>query len=153
MQLGDEKSLLEMRNDPGTYQWFLSPEIVTQSDHHKWVMDRYNHHRALTLVLELGNTVIGTGYLSDVGDGRAEISIRISTKYRGRGFARKLLDALIQRAGECGFGYLLAQVHEKNDSSINLFTRANFKFAEDRVPAHSINVEKPFKLMIRKIES
>lgn len=142
-----------MRNDPETYQWFLSPEIVTQSDHHKWVMDRYTHYRALTLVLELGNTVIGTGYLSDLGNGRAEISIRISTKYRSRGFARKLLDALIQRAGESGFVYLLAQVHEKNGSSINLFTRANFEFAKDRVSTSTINVEKPFKLMVRKMDS
>lgn len=153
MQLGDEKSLLEMRNDPETYRWFLSPQIVTQSDHHKWVMDRYTHHRALTLVLELGNTVIGTGYLSDLGNSRAEISIRISTKYRSRGFARKLLDALIQRARESGFVYLLAQVHERNDSSINLFTRANFEFVGDFFPTNSINVEKPFKLMIRKMES
>jgi ribosomal-protein-alanine N-acetyltransferase len=78
-------------------------------------------HRAL-----MGRTVIGF-ILSRLVAGEAEIlSVAIAPAWRGRGFARPLLDLHLRRLAGLGARTVFLEVDEKNAPAGRLYRRAGF---------------------------
>jgi [ribosomal protein S18]-alanine N-acetyltransferase len=70
-----------------------------------------------------------TGFiLSRLVAGEAEIlSVAIAPPYRGRGFARPLLDTHLRRLAGLGAGTVFLEVGEQNTPACRLYRRAGFR--------------------------
>lgn len=129
IESSDEFGLLQLRNNPDIYKWFLSRSPVELTVHKDWMETRLNSFKEITLVAESLGSVIGTAYLSGLVNGMAEVSIRVQKASMGRGVGKLLLQKLIERAKDLGLSILNATVHKNNFDSIRFFESADFNMA------------------------
>ena len=122
----DETGLLQLRNNPELYKWFLSKSPVEPMDHKNWMKSRLKSFKQITLVAESSDSVIGTAYLSGLVNGMAEVSIRVEKASSGHGVGKLLLQKLIEQAKDLDISMLYARVHKNNFDSIRFFENADF---------------------------
>ena len=122
----DENGLLQLRNNPEIYKWFLSKLPVEAMNHKNWMRARLKSFKEITLVAESSDSVIGTAYLSGLVNGKAEVSIRVEKASSGHGVGQLLLQKLIEQAKDMEFSTLYARVHKNNFDSIRFFENADF---------------------------
>ena len=66
--------------------------------------------------------------LSRMAAGEAEIlSVAVTTRWRGRGVARRLLDLHLRRLAGLGVGAVFLEVEEGNKPALRLYDRAGFR--------------------------
>ena len=128
----DEIGLLQLRNNPEIYKWFLSRSPVEATAHKNWMETRLNSFKEITLIAESRGSVIGTAYLSDLTNGKAEVSIRVQKALSSRGVGKLLLQKLIEQAKDLGLSTLYATIHKNNFDSIRFFESADFKMTSVR---------------------
>ena len=91
-----------------------------------------SHLKQCRLVAKAGETVCGWAALSPVSTRRvyagvAEVSVYVSTDWRGQGIGRALLEALITSSEEQGIWTLQASILADNASSRALHERCGFR--------------------------
>ncbi len=87
---------------------------------------------AYYIILTDNDVIIGyAGLWNIVGEGHIT-NIAVHPDYRGKGFGRKLMDALFHFAEENGLSCLTLEVRESNDTAINLYHKYGFKNAGRR---------------------
>ena len=77
-------------------------------------------------VVELDGVVIGYGILSIAAEESHLLNICIDSRFRGRGFARFLLDHLIDVAKESGARSIFLEVRPTNQAARRLYRRRGF---------------------------
>jgi phosphinothricin acetyltransferase len=97
-----------------------------------WQSWEAGHHSFARLVLKVDDEIVGWSALSKVSarrvyEGVAEVSVYLATEFRGRGFGRVLLEALIQEAERSGVWTLQASIFPENSASIELHRRCGFR--------------------------
>lgn len=75
---------------------------------------------------EEGDLVGAVGYFGPPSEGRVEVGYSLVEAFRGQGFARELVEALVTRAREQGVASVQAHVQEANRSSIRVLERCGF---------------------------
>ena len=126
MKSSDEFGLLQLRNNPDIYKWFLSKSPVEATEHKNWMETRLKSFKQITLVAESSDSVIGTAYLSGLVNRKAEVSIRVEKALSGHGVGKLLLQKLIEQAKDLELSTLYARVHANNLDSIRFFENADF---------------------------
>ncbi len=126
--------LFDLRNQPDVYKYFKSPRKVEYNDHIKWINPLINNQRQdiyLWVILYDDNKVgqVRFDLLEEI-EKVAEISISVLSRYRGKGIASYALKQGIERIKKKGIEKLIAEIHIKNLSSLNLFQ--NFGFIETK---------------------
>jgi [ribosomal protein S18]-alanine N-acetyltransferase len=93
-----------------------------EDEFHRLLIDRaVVAHRAM-----IGRTMVGF-ILSRMAAGEAEIlSVAIAPAWRGRGFARPLLDLHLRRLAGLGVRAVLLEVDEHNEPACRLYRNAGF---------------------------
>ena len=93
-----------------------------EDEFHRLLIDRaVVAHRAM-----IGRTMVGF-ILSRTAAGEAEIlSVAIAPAWRGRGFARPLLDLHLRRLAGLGVRVVLLEVDEHNEPACRLYGNAGF---------------------------
>lgn len=91
-----------------------------------------SHLKTCRLVAEAEGRIVGWSALTAISSrcvyaGVAEVSIYVSTNYRGKGVGQKLLQALITESEKEGFWTLQSGILEINKASIALHTKAGFR--------------------------
>ncbi len=91
-----------------------------------------NHLQSCRLVIEKENIMAGWAALTPVSPrsayrGAAEVSIYISSRFRGLGAGEKLLTRLIIKSEEVGLWTLQSVVFHENKSSIRLHEKTGFR--------------------------
>ena len=93
-----------------------------EDEFHRLLIDRaVVAHRAM-----IGRTMVGF-ILSRMAAGEAEIlSVAIAPAWRGRGFARPLLDLHLRRLAGLGVRAVFLEVDEHNEPACRLYRKAGF---------------------------
>jgi len=127
----DWKVLLEWRNDKITRQNFFNPDLVSVSEHKKYIKNAINHPNRALFILEYNEIPVGTIREDRLEKDELELSYTISPMYRGKKIGQIMISLyLIERKG-----YFLCEVKEQNFPSIKMIEKLGFKLfkTENRV--------------------
>lgn len=133
-RLDDATRLLRWRNDSETRANSLHSEMVPEPEHRAWLERTLAEPDRVRLYIAVaGDELVGTGRLDFVGHETAELSLTIAPEWRGLGFARALIGALIGEAHRIGCLGLTARVKAANARSLRAFLAAGFSLTCDDV--------------------
>jgi L-amino acid N-acyltransferase YncA len=84
------------------------------------------------LLAESNGVVVGWASLSKWSDrcaysGTAEVSLYVKQEFRGRGFGRKLMEAIVSEGNRVGFHTVIGRIAEGNDISVHLAESFGFR--------------------------
>jgi RimJ/RimL family protein N-acetyltransferase len=130
IELHDEASLLELRNNPLNLKFFKSPRPVSAEDHAGWFTSRFTDFKDLQILADLSNQVIGIVFIVPLDNHSGSISINIDSRYQAQGIGQALLTRMLLRADLLGFARIEALIHVSNTKSISLFEKCGFVFEE-----------------------
>ncbi len=122
----DAKLLFDWRDDPDTRFWSHNAAPLVWEDHLTW-LERWLG--APDRVIFVGEAIrtddpIGVVRFDEQPDGTHEVGITVAPRFRGRGWAGKLLRAGLQhREGQT----VIAQVMSENRRSRSLFASCGFR--------------------------
>ena len=135
----DWKVLLEWRNDKITRQNSFNSDLVSVSEHKKYIKNTITNPNRTLLILEYNQIPVGTIREDKLeGGGEFELSYTISPLYRGKGVGQIMMSLyLIEQKGT-----FLCEVKEENISSIKMIEKLGFKLfnKEKRVNFYKLNL-------------
>jgi L-amino acid N-acyltransferase YncA len=107
-------------------------DATFETDAPEWERWDASHLRACRLVAVADGRVAGWAALSPVSArkvyaGVAEVSVYVGADFRGRGFGRALLEALVQASEAEGIWTLQASIFPENAASIALHKACGFR--------------------------
>ncbi len=128
---GDCKLLWEWANDPVVRASAFSSETIPWDDHVAWFRERLNDRNCRVFVV-LDASAVPAGQIRfdrrGVSDAGFDIDITVDSRFRGLGYASRLIDLGINRAiAEWGLQQFNAFVRPENVASARAFERAGFK--------------------------
>jgi RimJ/RimL family protein N-acetyltransferase len=131
---GDEKLLLEWRNEPETRRQSLQQAPVSPEQHAQWFRDRLARPTECRVyIAEVEGAPVGQARVDLTCEGRGEISVAVATGFRGRGLGRRLIAEATERAAaELGAHTVTAVVKSENIASLRAFEAAGY---ENPVPS------------------
>jgi len=99
---------------------------------------RYGSPRGALLMLLEGDQIAGCGALRDLGDGIAEVKrMMVRPDFRGEGFGRAILLALLEKAKELGYTKVRLDTLRRLTAAINLYQAEGFT----EIPPYNPNPE------------
>jgi [ribosomal protein S18]-alanine N-acetyltransferase len=102
-------------------------------------------------VVDVGGDLAGYGIMS-VGAGEAHIlNVCIRDDYRGRGFARKLLVYLLERAGASGMREAFLEVRPSNTAAARLYLSMGFEQVGMRRGYYQATVGREDAAVLRRV--
>lgn len=124
----DSPALLAWRNDREAREASISVDPITQQEHGAWFEGILHDADRHLYIAELDGHRIGMCRF-DVTDAGAEVSINLNPDYRGRGLARPVLAAAIDRfrAEVSANTVLVARIRPSNPASIRIFGELGFR--------------------------
>lgn len=130
--LDDAAQLLTWRNNPSAREFSLHTELIPSDEHLEWLTARLERVLFEPFFLFVADhKAIGMSRL-DVVSGSAnkfEISILVDLNQRGKGIGARLLNMTCDTCFSLYPDYtIVAQVHQYNFVSQNLFANAGFQF-------------------------
>ena len=108
----------------------LETEERTQEERGEWLQTRGPRHPVL--VAEGDGGVVGWASLNVFNPRRAyehvaDLSIYVQREWRGQGVGRRLLEALVARAGELGYHKIVLAAFPWNEAGMRAYARAGFR--------------------------
>jgi len=128
IELHDEASLLELRNNPSNLEYFKNPHPVSAEDHAGWFTSRFTDFKDFQILAVLSNQLIGIVFLVPLDNHIASISINIDSRYQSQGIGQELLTRMLLRADLFAFSRVEALIHVSNTKSVSLFEKCGFVF-------------------------
>jgi len=119
----DWKVLLEWRNDKITRQNFFNSDLVSVSEHKKYIKNTITNPNRTLFILEYNEIPVGTIREDRLEKDELELSYTISPMYRGKKISQIMMSLyLIERKGS-----FLCEVKEENIPSIKMIEKLGFK--------------------------
>ena len=103
---------------PGAAEAFVESALKDGPETH-WVMD---------YAADDESELVGLISLKDVGDGTGVIGYWVAPQLWGGGFASEATELVVEYARTSGFQRLEASVHQGNDASAKVLTKAGFDY-------------------------
>jgi phosphinothricin acetyltransferase len=105
-------------------------ELKSTDDLKSWFLEHGPNNPII--VVELEDEIIGWASLSKWSDrcaysDTAEISLYVKEEHQGKGFGKKLMEAIIEEGRKTSIHTLIARIVEDNEVSINLHESVGFK--------------------------
>lgn len=118
-------------------------EIEVASFKTPWSMDAFRSELventlATYIVLELDETIIGYGGMWQIMDEVHITNVAVDVPYRGKGYSKELMSALIDYAITSGFKHMTLEVRVSNQTAINLYEKLGF-FSVGKRPKYYID--------------
>ena len=106
-------------------------EIEVASFKTPWSMDAFRSEiventLATYIVLELDDVIIGYGGMWQIMDEVHITNVAIDVPYRGKGFSKDLMHAMIEYAVTSGFKHMTLEVRVSNQTAISLYEKLGF---------------------------
>jgi RimJ/RimL family protein N-acetyltransferase len=119
----DWKVLLEWRNDKITRQNSFNSDLVSVSEHKKYIKNTITNPNRTLLILEYNQIPVGTIREDRLENDELELSYIISPIYRGKKISQIMMSLyLIERKGS-----FLCEIKEENTPSIKMIEKLGFK--------------------------
>lgn len=125
MVLENLPRVLEIRNDPETYNFLHTPKVFSLEECQKW----FSETNPIWYVIEEDNVIIGYIRTSDWDYVNKSIMIGcdIHKDYRRKGYAFKAYTTFIERLKNAGWNVVKLSVLKTNERAIKLYKKLNFK--------------------------
>jgi UDP-2,4-diacetamido-2,4,6-trideoxy-beta-L-altropyranose hydrolase len=125
--MSDSEILFEWRNDPTTYQYCLSSKEVKWEDHLNWLDKVIASDDVFLFIIDDNGRPVGQVRFNVYGD-RAEISITIGAKFRGKGLGSKAISHAIYEflGNNSNIESITARIRHENKASIDMFQKLGF---------------------------
>lgn len=130
IELLDEASLLELRNDPMNLEFFMNPRPIAAEDHARWFNSRFTDFKELQILAVVSKQLIGIVFIVPLDNHSGSISINIDSRYQSQGIGQELLMRMLLRSDSLGFSRIEALIHLSNTKSVLLFEKCGFVFEE-----------------------
>ena len=132
----DKEMLLAWANDPVVRYQAINQHEITIDEHSKWIYQHLNDPNTRMWILEYNG--IPAGQIRwDLNGKEAILDYSISDAFRGKGLGKVILKRGIDEVRKIWAGIsLIAEVKEKNISSIKMVTAAGFKESKSIKPGY-----------------
>ncbi|PLT28010.1 GNAT family N-acetyltransferase [Peribacillus deserti] len=129
----DLPGLLEIYNEAILHTTATFDLVEHTLEERKTWFEKYGGKYPL-LVADVDGEAAGYCSLSSFRDKEAysktvEISIYVSSKHRGKGIAKKLMEEILSQAKNIGYHVIMAGITAGNDSSVELHKKFGFQYA------------------------
>jgi RimJ/RimL family protein N-acetyltransferase len=104
---------------------FFSSAPIEWEQHVKWFQESLTNPNRYLFIYEKEMPIAVLRL--DKEDTVAEISINVSSKYRGKGYGTTALIECTRRVPSLGINNLIAKIKNKNTASVAIFSKAGFK--------------------------
>ena len=124
----DEEILWEWRNDPEVRGWSFHTDPIAREEHARWFKSmRARTDCTIWVLSDADKKPIGQGRMQTRGKD-AEISVSVSSAWRGKGYGRLLIRMLTERylAKQTGLTSVVALVKTGNDASRRAFEAVGY---------------------------
>jgi RimJ/RimL family protein N-acetyltransferase len=129
---GDERQLMEWRNERVAVHFSVTGRAVTREEHRKWFLALRNDANTRLWIAEKVGRPVGQLRL-DITDDVGVVSIAVEAGHRGQGVGSEMLEATIALVSqEKTVGRLQAVAHAENAASLRAFQRVGFERVESR---------------------
>ena len=119
----DWKVLLEWRNDKIPSQNSFNSDLVSVSEHKKYIKNTITNPNRTLLILEYNQIPVGTIREDRLENDELELSYTISPMYRGKKIGQIMMSLyLMERKGS-----FLCEIKEENTPSIKMIEKLGFK--------------------------
>ena len=124
--IDDSSQLLAWRNDDAAVRSSTSGTMVSQHDHDRWFAGVINNPGYRVRIAMSGD--VSVGYVRvDVREGVGTVSIAVDPAQRGKGYAAKILQAMVEDCkADCQVTELIAEVKRTNTASLRAFAAVGF---------------------------
>lgn len=141
----DWAKLLAWRNGEPNDDAFAGPKTVTLAEHLQW-LERVLADNTVQLFIAEDADATAVGYIRLAGvksssPYEAEISISVDPRFRGRGYATRMITMIFTRLAAVGPYRLTAKVLPTNYASLRLFSELGFAIARHDSDAVKFVVE------------
>lgn len=126
-------AVVGFRQQQEVYQYFKNPKKITLEEHLHWYRNNYlqdgSRYDFVISLAEEEHTIIGTCGISDLNtkEKTMEVSYLLSPQYRGNGYAREAIEALINYGkGLWHIKEVMAVVHKENEKSLHFIENMGF---------------------------
>ena len=133
----DWSVLLEWKNDKTTRQNSCNSDLVSVSEHKRYIKNMIINPKITLFILEYNEIPVGTIREDRLDKDEFELSYTIGPMYRGKKIGQILMSLyLIERKGS-----FLCEVKEENVASIKMIEKLGFKLfnTEKRVNFYKLN--------------
>jgi RimJ/RimL family protein N-acetyltransferase len=138
-RLEDADMILRWRNDPAARTASRTTHEIHPDEHKRWLERRLGDRDSELLIVEDCGRPIGQVRLDRTSPDSLEVSIAIDRSQRGRGLARQVLLAAINRGRSMpGVTEITAEIHPANERSQRAFRSAGFR----KTPGHQEQFER-----------
>lgn len=104
----------------------ISSNDIIWEEHIKWFTNRIECETSALYVLEKGEQAVGQIRLDIIANQKALIDYSIDKKFRGKGYGKKIVMLVIEKARKMNIEELIAEVKLSNITSINIFRSLGF---------------------------
>ncbi len=122
----DWHELMLWRNDPETRKNSMNNEVVSLSDHMKWLQRTLNDPSRELFVAERDGAMVGT-VRADHRIDEIELSWTVSPQHRGKGVATEMVRQAVQR-----YAAVYATIKSDNKRSIRVAEKAGLVLSDER---------------------
>lgn len=123
--------------DPVVRDTAISSDPIVWESHKKWFNSKIQS-KSILLVLMLDEFPIGQIKFDFKSDGYYYLGYSIDSKYRGKGYGKKIIDLGIQYLNQKNIHItIIAQVKKSNIASIKVFEATSFEF-KGEVSTHNV---------------
>jgi UDP-2,4-diacetamido-2,4,6-trideoxy-beta-L-altropyranose hydrolase len=134
----DCATLWKWANNPIVRKSAFNTEYISIEEHKSWFFQKINDSNCYFFIgLDAYDSPVGQIRFDLDGD-IATVDISIDKKWRGKGFAKSLLNQGIQKLLKlCNVTTLKAYIKKENIDSIKTFMACNFEFSENKIIKNS----------------
>lgn len=125
----DTQVIMDLRNDPEVFAYFLNPHALELEEHLKWFHNTYEKDpdRFDWLGRDENGKVVGTFRLKRNGE-IVEASYLVAKEFYGQGYAKEALLKILSFAKEVlGCTTAIAEIHKENEKSLRFIQKLGFE--------------------------
>ena len=130
----DTDFIVELRNNPEVRKWFTNTAEITADVHRSFLKKYYSEGNDDELyIIESDGKPSGMISLYNISDGKAEWGrIAVHPDLQGRGYGKKALQLIIERAKQKSLINLYCYVKKDNNKAIHLYESLGFETEREK---------------------
>ncbi len=127
-KISDSKNIWLWRIDKETVMFSQSKRIIKWEEHQKWFKNNFKSKKRIIYIADknIKNKSLGCVSFELKNNKKAEVSIFLNPKYKGKNLSFKILSSAIKEFQKNFKVYLTARILSDNTKSIKIFERCNF---------------------------
>ena len=131
--LNFESFLWRIRNDTTSREFSINSNYISKEEHKNWLKNKLESEFSIIFLITIDKRNSGVvRFEKNIRSDFTEISIILSPEYRGLGLSKNILKNALNKAySEHNINKFIANIHESNLSSKNIFINIGFNIIDN----------------------